>query len=415
MTNNQEGNKDDREMNILIVINDLGSGGAQRSLISFLQCLEEKNLLDKYNIDLLVSDRAGIFLEKVPSKVNILDTAKNIMWMNCPLSNRRLLKKINFEAAIYKIKWIITRKINIACGNFYTGKTLWENWKNVIPKMEKKYDVAISYMDGWPNYYVIEKVQACKKVLWIHNEYQKLNYDANYDINYYSKCDKIITISKECLNSFVSVFPEYKDKICILENITLARDILRKAEEEVASEFIHRKNVLKILSIGRLSQQKAFDLAIMAARKLREKKVEFFWLILGEGSERSKLEKLIHDNNLDHCVSLVGIKSNPYPYIRECDIFVQTSRFEGKSIVLDEAKIFAKPIVVTNYDTVYDSISHMENGLISEMDAESIALNIIKLQNDQFLRKTLTDKLRNESHGNEDELQKYISVMLREE
>ena len=118
---------------------------------------------------------------------------------------------------------------------------------------------------------------------------------------------------------------------------------------------------------------------------------------------------------MDHCVSLVGIKSNPYPYIRECDIFVQTSRFEGKSIVLDEAKIFAKPIVVTNYDTVYDSISHMENGLISEMDAESIALNIIKLQSDQFLRKTLTDKLRNESHGNEDELQKYISIMLREE
>ncbi len=399
-------------MNILIVINDLGSGGAQRSLISFLQCLADKSLLDKYNIDLLVSDCAGIFLERVPSKVNILDTAKNIMWMNCPLSNRRLLNNVSFEAVMYKLKWIITRKINIASGNFYTGKILWENWKKVIPKMKKNYDVAISYMDGWPNYYVIEKVQARKKVLWIHNEYQKLNYDANYDINYYSECDKIITISKECLNSFVSVFPEYKDKICILENITLARDILCKAEDNVASEFVNRKNILKILSIGRLSQQKAFDLAIMAARRLREKKVEFFWLILGEGPDRSTLEKLIHDNHLEQCVVLAGIKSNPYPYIKECDIFVQTSRFEGKSIVLDEAKIFAKPIVVTNYDTVYDSISHMENGLISEMDAESIALNIIKLQNNHTLRKALTDKLRNESHGNENELHKYVSVML---
>ena len=168
---------------------------------------------------------------------------------------------------------------------------------------------------------------------------------------------------------------------------------------------------MNLLSVGRLGEQKGFDLAIKSAKVLKDRGVNFIWIILGEGPDRKKLQEQIDADDLNNNVKMIGIRSNPYVYIKKCDIFVQTSRFEGKSIVLDEAKIFCKPIVVTNYPTVGDSIVDGQNGLIVEMDECSIADGIQRLLENTTLAESFVSELR-KAEGNEKELNRYIGNML---
>src|SRR5690606_23534715 len=121
-----------------------------------------------------------------------------------------------------------------------------------------------------------------------------------------------------------------------------------------------------------------FDLAIEAAKILKDRGVKFQWSIIGEGPERDRLQALITQYELDDYVYLPGLKDNPYPYIRQASLLVQPSRYEGKSLVIDEAKILAKPIILTNFTTAKDQIKHNVNGMIVDMTAEAIAEGIMK-------------------------------------
>ena len=394
---------------ILIVINDLNSGGAQKSLSSFLKALKLENKLDKYDIDLLVADKSGIFLNDLPSEVNLIDIPLYFKWMNCELKDLSFIKDFSAKGIIGKLISIIHKRFfhNAKYGN----SEFWLTWKKIIPKCKKHYDVAIAYMDGWPNYYVSQKVDASKKVLWVHNEYQKLGYCHELDESCYKNCDRVITISEECRKAFIDSFPDLEEKISILENIAIASEITNKAEEGTAEEFSNSSAKTKILSVGRLSEQKAFDLAIRAALKLKEKGFDFIWVILGEGPDRNKLNALIEEYDLRDCVLLPGVKANPYAYMKACDVFVQSSKFEGKSIVLDEAKILKCPIVVTDYKTVHDTITDKVNGLIVSMNEDDIASAVIKITEDHLLRETIIGNLEKYSGGNEKELSKYIELM----
>ena len=395
---------------ILIVIQDMESGGGQKSLLSFLKCLENSGKVEQYQIDLIVAKPTGIFYTQIPSSIHLCSTPKELMWLGSPLGDRVLKNSFSIKGLCGKAKWIIGKRIKLFSSDLNEEQKLWTCWKKLIPQNKNRYDIAISYMNGFPNYYVMDKVCAQKKVLWIHNEYQKLRYNVEFDRPYYESCDRIITISQKCLESFVEVFPTLKNKISILENITIKKDILNLGNDGVAVEF-EEQNRVKLLSVGRLGAQKGFDLAIKSAKVLKDRGVDFIWIILGEGPDRKKLQEQIDADEINNNVKLIGIRSNPYVYIKKCDIFVQTSRFEGKSIVLDEAKIFCKPIVVTNYPTVGDSIVDGQNGLIVEMDECSIADGIQRLLENTILAESFVSELR-KAEGNEKELNRYIGNML---
>lgn len=154
------------------------------------------------------------------------------------------------------------------------------------------------------------------------------------------KQDKIVTISQACVDSFARVYPELRNKVVVLENISSANDIFEKAKEVPETDAFFNFEGRRIVSVGRLSEQKNFQLAVQAAQKLKSYGVNFIWYILGEGELRQSLTEKIKEYDLTDQVKLVGIKPNPYPYIANCDVFVQSSIYEGKSIVLDEAKKF---------------------------------------------------------------------------
>ena len=258
-------------------------------------------------------------------------------------------------------------------------------------------------------FYVGDKVKAKKKIYWVHNDYLLDKHPKKYDYEYFKKSSAIITVSQTCLDILKKVFPEFKEKIFYLENITSDKIVKRRALEFYPQEY-KENNKIKFLTVGRLTYQKGLDIGIEAAKILKEQGVKFNWFILGVGEEKTKLLELIKKYELENEIILLGLKKNPYPYIKNCDIFLQTSRYEGKSVVLDEAKILAKPVVVTNYSTVKDQIINDKEGYIVNLDSTSIAKGIREVMEDKNLYNKIENYLKNNNYGNEKEINKYIKI-----
>lgn len=395
---------------VLIVIDMMELGGAQKSLISFLKSLEEAGLGGRYEVDVIVARPKGLFMDQFPSFVHVLPSPPELVWLGTPRGDKLLSEHPSARGRVGKLRWMITNKQRVLHGRLNEEQRMWVNWKLLVPALAKRYDAAISYMNGFPSYYVIDKVSAERKILWIHNEYQQLGYDADFDRPYYAACDQIVTISDVCVKSFTQVFPEFADKTILLSNITLKGDVLARGARSEAPEF-ERVRALRILSVGRLAAQKQFELAVQAAAALRERGVDFLWLIVGDGPDRAQLQAQIDGSGLGESMKLIGQRDNPYAYMARCDVFVQTSRFEGKSIVLDEAKLFGKPIVVTDYPTASDAIQNGRTGLICPMDAHRLADAIVRVAGDGALRERFASALAGEAEG-DGELQKYVDAML---
>lgn len=390
--------------NILLHIGGLGAGGAEKSLVSLLNTLPK----DLYNVDLMLINKGGLFMNMIPKHINVIETPFPYCCFGISPSNWKYYIKHNPKYFAKKLWALFKLK---KAGGLPVDQVLWPLWKECIPCYGKEYDVAISYIEGMPNYYVIDKIKAKRKILWIHNEYTKLGYNKDFDRAYFDKADAIVTISDICLNDLVYNFPEYKEKCHILENITNPVLVRNMADEGIDDPmFENKKGVFRILSVGRLFPQKNYRLAIDAAKIVKEHGIVFKWYIIGEGVLKEKIIKQIDSLSLNDNIVLLGLRSNPYPYIKQCDIIVQSSLFEGKSIAIDEAKILYKPIVSTNYKTVYDTITDRENGLICEMTPQSLANGIMELYSNADLAKQLTANLIKEDVNNVKEIDKYISL-----
>ncbi|MFZ4106190.1 glycosyltransferase [Flavobacterium sp.] len=389
---------------LLFVMSNLRCGGAEKALISLLQTID----YELYNVDLQLFSVKGLFLKQLASKVKLLPSIEEYHYFDMSLS-KALLK------AFKKRRLDIIYNRIIAGYIFKTEKNLsrceqrvWKCISRCVPKSSKKYDAVFGFLEKSPVYYAIEKVNAIKKIGFVHNDYDKLEMDKSIDLPYFDKLDFIATDSKECGEVLVKNFPSCDKKIKIIFNIVSPTLIKKFAVEQITDSF---PKGIKIVSIGRLENQKGYDFAVDALKIVKEAGYQFHWIILGEGVEKSKLVQQITKNNLEENVTFVGIKENLYPYVKMADIFIQTSRFEGKSVAIDEAKIVGRPILVTNFSTVGDQIIHKETGYITEMNPEAIAAGIIELLQDENLRAILSENLSQLYLGTESEINKIYDLV----
>ncbi|PEJ58452.1 glycosyl transferase [Bacillus sp. AFS002410] len=387
--------------NILFIINNLNCGGAEKALISLLETLDYR----QYNVDLFLFKHEGLFLNKLPEEVNLLKEPLEYKYfdMSIKAAIKSCLKKGRFDIAISRAYagYIFKTEKNKSIQE----QKVWKCLSRSIQRINKEYDIAIGYLENSPVYFCIEKVSAKKKLGFIHNDYEKLGMDSKIDNNYFSKLDNIVTVSNECATVLKTIFPKYQQKVEVMHNILSPSTINKLSLESIKDNDRHYSGI-KLVSIGRLHEQKGFDMAVDACEKLVEYGLEFKWYVIGEGEERTHLEELIEKKNLKERFILLGLKDNPYPFIRSSDIYIQPSRFEGKSIAIDEAKILNKPIIVTDFSTVKDQIQNNVNGIIVKMDPNSIANGIKRLIKDDQLKKKLISNLSNEQLGTESEIEK---------
>lgn len=384
---------------ILIVIMNLNMGGAEKSLINMLNEFNR----EEANIDLLLLKREGLLLDFVPDWVSVLEPSPEIVALYSPrrIAGHIFLKTFRIIATLLSSieTKSDTRKRFIRWRKYYFTR---------IPVLKKEYDLAVSYLDGESMYYVIDKVNAKEKYTFVHTQYSKNKIKIACDRPYYEKEDKIITISERCKDSIIEAHPQVKNKVFYIPNIVSSSQIKGLSQAFIPKEYNTSETM--ILSVARLEKIKGIDLAVEAAKELKERGLRFKWFVIGEGSQKSSLAEMINKYELSNHFVLLGTRVNPYPYIGMCDLFVQPSRQEGRSLSLCEAKILARPIVATNYDTIVDQLNENE-GVIVEKDGHSICEGIVSLIDNKTKYNALVDYMNNHEYGNADEIIQYKKVM----
>ncbi len=294
---------------------------------------------------------------------------------------------------------------------FHVVQAVYRQWEADFPTLENEYDVAIGYLEGVYNYFILDKVRAGRKIIWVHNNYDNLGYNPVFDFDYFVEADVIATMSPIAKESLQRNFPELADRIRFIENITDAGIVRKMAEEPIGEDGFAGFNGLKIISCGRLATQKAFERAIMAAVLIKKAGIPFRWIVIGDGPKKKELVRLKKDMKVDEDFRLAGLKENPYPYMRQADMLVVTSLYEGRSVVIDEAKILGTPVITTDYPTAADAVEHGKTGLICAMTPKAIAEAIIRLYEDKALDARIRQNLIAGNWDNTDERKKYIEVI----
>ncbi|NGM85593.1 glycosyltransferase [Paenibacillus sp. 7124] len=394
---------------LLFVMNNLHCGGAEKSLISLLQTLD----YTRYEVDLFLFRHEGLFMSQIPGFVNLLKAPPDNLYFNMSIKTAfaDCLRKGKLKVALARLfaQFIFVTEKNAA----RSEQRAWKYVSASIPRINGKYDAAIGFLEKNPIYCVIDKVDAKVKIGWIHTNYASLRMDAAIDRPFFDRLDYIVTVSDECASALHKAFKAQTGKIKVIHNIVSPSIIRRMSELEMPKPTASGKGCMNITTVARLSPVKGIDLAIEACRILVEQGYPVRWNVLGYGtdSEIRDCNRLIREYGLEEYFKLLGTVDNPYPYLKSADIYVQPSRFEGKSIAVDEAKIMGKPIIVTNFSTAKEQIEHRLNGWIAGMNPEELAEGIRKVIEDEPLRARWAERLAREKLGTEAEVNKLYELI----
>jgi len=362
---------------VLFIIDSLNCGGAEKSLVSLLPLLDYSQM----DVSLSIVRRGGVFEQYLPSEVRLIPFPKpgpvGRFFSNALFSvSRRVLAILGIKRHGAEVAWICKRPF--------------------VPKFKEHFDVAVSYQQGFPTYFLANKVNSDKKVAWINTDMLNAGYRPHFNRQFYDRMDCVCTVSDPLSGRLSDAGFVSQDKIRVIKDI-LNVDVIKSLSDVPMDTFKTQKSI-KILTVGRLAFPKNYRLAIETADVLREKGLMFIWVFVGEGDERELLETMIRQKGLQDQIILAGLQLNPYPYFKSCDIYVQTSSFEGFGLTLSEAKILHKPIVTTNFPSAINQIHDGKNGLIAEMTPKSIAEKILRLVNDHALMETIIRETKNEQN-----------------
>ena len=271
------------------------------------------------------------------------------------------------------------------------------------------FNLAISFLT--PHYFVAEKVRAKKKVAWIHTDYSVVQVDTASEVTMWSCYDYIASISDNVTETFLSVFPSLKEKIVLIENILPKTLIVRQTEAFTVENEMPNDSTIKLLSIGRFSDQKNFDNVPDICRRILEAGLDIKWYLIGYGGDEPLIRQRIQEAGMEDRVMILGKKENPYPYIKACDLYVQPSRYEGKAVTVREAQMLCKPVVITRYATSASQLEDGVDGVIVPMDNEGCAEEIVAVIRDEKLRQKLIKNTKARDYTNAEEIQKIYRVM----
>jgi hypothetical protein len=381
---------------VLFIIGTLQSGGVSKSIVNLL------NIWDKntYKTSLFIlSKRGDVFSSYLPKDLNIIWN-EDIDDLHAGIEGlKRLLIRRKFLLAFGSlIRMLLSLKYKYMAGRLLA-------W--LMPTVSKeKYDLIVDYGGQQLLYYMVDKLKGNKKVTFFHNDYSKWSYYYKADRKYFPKVDSIFSISNTCVDALKKYFPECTKKIRVMENISSPIIIQKQSMENID---IPKADIL-LATLGHFCKRKGGDLAIEVGKILKLKGINFKWFFVGNILDKD-LYKQVKLCDLEEYFIFTGIKLNPYPYIKACDIYVHPSRFEGKSIALDEAKILCKPIVVTNFSTVKDQFKDRVNASICNMNAEDITAKILELSFDISLKEKYTKYLSEHMINNSDEIKKLYKFL----
>ena len=330
---------------LLIVAPSLAIGGMEKVLINLVNCLSK----EKYDIT--------------------IKTIYDNFEMAGNLNSNIKYSSFYRSSKIKKFDYIKVRAYTFMLKKF-SPKILYKLL------VKEKYDTEIAFFRG-ASIKIISgsNNNNSNKIAWVHNDFTKCtgifdwfnNEEKTKDA--YKKFNKIVCVSQYAKEKFIERMG-IKENVIVRYNINLTDDIKNKAEEKIEEKF--NKHTFKVCTVGRLVEAKGYDRLLKIHKRLMDEELKHDLIIVGDGPDREKLTKYINDNNLNNSVYLLGSKSNPYKYIKDSDLFVCSSRWEGFSTVISEAVILEKPVLTTRVSGTGELFLDNKYGLITENNEKSL-------------------------------------------
>lgn len=390
---------------LLFVIPSLRIGGAEKSFVNLLSELDYNN----YEVDALLLTPIGELIGLLPKEINILPAHNNfkIFSKSFLYSILLFLSKGKVNLAYYRICFALLNKIEK--NPAICEQKSWKFLKHFFEDIPQNYDAAIGYLEKSTTYFVRDKTNSKNKIAWIHTDLEMAKLDLNIEHQNLLHFNHIVTVSENLVDKLKNAFPDLDDRITSIENI-ISKNVLFNLSK-VPITMPYSSEFFNIIYVGRLAKEKGLFNALEAINLLLQKGHKIHWYLIGWGDQESLLRDKSKDLGIEKNIHFLGATANPYPYLKNADLFILPSFFEGKSIALEEAKLLAKPIVITNFTTAKSQINHLENGLIAEMNPESIALNIELLIQNQSLRDKFVNNLEDNIQSNEAEIYKLYKIV----
>lgn len=396
---------------ILIVMHYMELGGAESALLGLLEALDP----ERVEVDLFIYSHRGELMPLIPAWVNVLPEDKAYACIECPVVEALRRRQLGVLAGRLwaKVKYQRYRRTlsTEECENdIMAFPYISHAVMPFLPSLDKygEYDLAISFLQ--PHDIVRRKVRAKKYMAWIHTDYSTVHVDREQELGNWVDYDYVNSISPECTRSFLSIFPELADKIVEIENILPKSLIVEKAEQDVPIPNYRKDGTVTLCSVGRISRAKNYDNIPYVAQKLKTAGLSFHWYIIGPG-DHSAIDNMSQKLGVDDVITFLGATSNPYPYIKACDIYVHPSRYEGKSIVVREAQVLCKPVIITSYPTARSQVNDGVDGIICELQNDKIALAIQTLACDRNKQNELASYLSVHDMSGQDEVEKLYDLI----
>ena len=371
---------------ILFVYDRMMTGGTTSALLAFLQEIDRT----EYQVDLLLFDHSGEFMDAIPEHIRLLPEAKKPS--RFPVAKRKILRTLFNGSALRSLlaywKYRGTPKGNLRNILMHFGM---KAQVGISRKMEETYDVAIGFIEGWASWYVLSnKVRAEKKIAWIHPDYEKSYLIPEADRKYFSRADAIVTVANNCRINMQNAFPELKEKVWCIENIVSPELTRLRAQEQIPEKDWEACNLCTVARCD--IAVKGLDRMLSAMEKLRDEGLlaGVKWHLIGGGGDFESFSRTVEEKGLGEHIVLYGMRKNPMPYVKNCDLFVLASRYEGKPVSVEEALCLGVPCLVTEYASAYEQIRQEENGLVVANSEEGLYQGLKQILTDR----TLLDKLK---------------------
>lgn len=396
---------------LLFVINTMGQGGAETALLELLRRLDPEN----YELSLLVLLGQGELIDRLPSYVRLLNgeyDATSVLTADGRKHLRRHVLKTMFRrGAVFRALPYLTGQLcaMLRRRRLLVDKLLWRVAAMGAPRFRERFDMAVAYLEGGSAYYVADYVDADVKAGFIHIDYVQAGYTRSLDRDCYTKFQRVFCVSDEVKNVFTTVYPEVE---CQIFHNLISQERIRERAKEPGG-FSDGYQGVRILTVGRLNAQKAFEVSVGAMRMLKEAGVQARWYVLGEGEERARLEACVREQGLQEDFLLPGTVSNPYPYFAQADLYVHATRYEGKSIAIQEAQTLGCAVLVSDCSGNREQVEDGVDGLLCELTERAVCDGVLRLLREPGLRERLGRSAAEKKLEDGEETDKLLSLLKK--
>lgn len=386
-----------KKIRLLVCFIHAHIGGAMTSLVNFLNALDT----EKYDVDLMFYENKNIRYG-IKEEIHILPQGKQCKKYNI----LNVLKKAAYPPYV----WALIRDRyykKVKHNKLKAVQIMSKQGYKFSRKPDREYDVAVAYEFNWCMHYVINRVKARKKIIWHHVEYGNSGMDFKIDKKEFDKADAMVFVSEECRKSHIEKYPEYAAKSYFVPNLLSSDYVRGKGDYDVQLPFSDNPGCLKFLTVARIRfNHKGLDRAVTVFSRLKKDGLldNVRWLIIGDGRDMPELLKMIKAQELQDYIYPIGMKENPIPYYKKCDVFFLPSRHEGKPMVITEGFIMGLVPVVTEYTSANEQIRNGIDGLVFDNNDEALYQGMKKLLQSPGILNDMKAEIAKTDYGNEKEI-----------